>query len=1230
MAEPLPPDASRDAIQEELEFLHVMIESLDPGAYNYMNELTDLERQKAEYQRRLEDIDDGGGLGDGEGYTHMSMDGNNDFWEATMGGRPGSGQRTSSGSGGSLWVPQNGLKRSLQDGGQYPSKRPTPDPSNATTPTSSTDSFELIDHPNRPQPSQHSREQARQRQLQYEAAFKRQRESQLADEQYARQLSELAEQSRSASSSSSRPNVQTTLSHNGNFSRPAPPPTPARTPSQDPRMRQPPQSHGHPSTMVKPEPASSKQQHYSSPLTTRLKNVTNVVDLTASDSDDDDDDIAEVAPSAFSPNHRRHLPSNGIIHQNRPPFDTNRSPQRPPQPRAPAVQPTRSSMPGSWPNATQVPSSDNGYVYNQTRPDWLQNSNQMPASSLVQSAYNGVRSIAGGLQEKMDDLSQLSGLLYSSNSRNSYGGLPQDSNLQNRGVGGYYGSSRSQYEDDEDDDVIFGGVRPLGPGQMLGRGQPPLPPGVPAGYGNQETYRRRFDEMMSQSPAQTMEEINALMENIRPDEDTPEHLRVKTPEEMNIELHKYQELGLTWLQRCEDGSHKGGILADDMGLGKTIQMLSLIVTHKSEDPRCKTTLIVAPVALMRQWRQEIETRIKPRYRLSVYVHHGPSRKKNFSDLRHFDIVLTTFGTLTAELKKLEAFKLRKRFDPAAHPRCPSEKCALLSDDAKWYRVVLDEAQCIKNNNTQGAKAACRLNTLYRFCMTGTPMMNNVDELWSLIHFLRIKPYCERHHFQREFTKRLKTAYSRDEAMKSLQALIRSIMLRRTKQSKFEGRPILVLPERTTYVDNPVFSEDEQAFYKALEDRSQLQFNKYLKNGTVGSSYSAILVLLLRLRQACCHPHLIKDFGVSAAAGVSPETLIDLAKKLDPGVVERIKATGGNFECPVCYDACPNPAIFVPCGHDTCQECFAKIADNAARNGDGGGGAGNAKCPNCRGEINSKQITDFESFKKVHMPDQLTEEEQAELQRMQEEFEDSETENEDSDSDSDAEEEVDANGDIAGFVVGDDVEDSETASEAEEEIKAEEADEDGVDGVTRKAPKQGKGKGKEKVEKAEKAKKSKKSTKTKKGKEKKKEKKERKRGQVPMTLAEYKKQATRSQKGRRAYIKKLSEDWVTSAKIEKTMETLKEIMENPKGEKVLIFSQWTSLLDLLECPIYREGWGYRRYDGSMNAAMRGDAVDEFRDVNNDVRIMLVSLKAGNAGLNLNMASQVIILDPFWNP
>jgi SNF2 family DNA or RNA helicase len=754
--------------------------------------------------------------------------------------------------------------------------------------------------------------------------------------------------------------------------------------------------------------------------------------------------------------------------------------------------------------------------------------------------------------------------------------------------------------DDGDDDLLFGGSRPVQPGTY-------------AGYEDRDLYQRRFAEIQNYDPAKTTEEINTLLENIRPDEDMPAHLRVQTPEAMTIKLHKYQELGLTWLQKCEDGSNKGGVLADDMGLGKTIQMLSLLVTHKSEDPRCKTTLIVAPVALMRQWQQEIEQKIKPSayHRLTVFVHHGQGKKKSFKELQHFDIVLTTYGSLAAELKKLEKFQLRKKEFPETRPN-NSERCALISDDASWYRVILDEAQCIKNTNTQTSKAACRLRTTYRFCMTGTPMMNNVEEFYSLVKFLRIRPYSEWQKFRLDIASPLKQGGGKDRAMQKLQALCKAVMLRRTKQSKFEGQPILILPERTTEVDNPVFSDDEAEFYKAVEQKTKLQFNRYLKAGTVGSSYSAILVLLLRLRQACCHPHLLKDFGVAAAAGMTPDQLTDLAKELAPPVVDRIKSTGGNFECPVCYDAVVNPAIFLPCGHDTCRECFAKIADPSNAIRDGNETAAGAKCPTCRAPVDPKRITDFDSFKKIYMPNLLSAEEQDELKKFQADMEAAQESGSDSDTDSDEEDdddddEVDAKGNLADFVVNDDEEEFETASAADHDDT--EAD---------PSTKSSKSKGKQKMK-----------AKPKKAKGKKREKKLKKKELKSVTLAEMKRLATRNAKAKKAYMRRLREDWMTSAKIEKTMDLLREIMRDT-DEKVLIFSQWTSFLDLLEVPIDGEHWGYRRYDGSMNAQMRNDAVDDFRDHRGNVRIMLVSLKAGNAGLNLNMASQVIILDPFWNP
>ncbi|KAF2719821.1 hypothetical protein K431DRAFT_227830 [Polychaeton citri CBS 116435] len=765
-------------------------------------------------------------------------------------------------------------------------------------------------------------------------------------------------------------------------------------------------------------------------------------------------------------------------------------------------------------------------------------------------------------------------------------------------------------------------------------------------YANhQDLWQQRYDTIASYDPEKTKEEIENLLDNIRPDEDLPDDLLVRTPEEMNVRLHKYQELGLTWLKACEEGNSKGGILADDMGLGKTIQMLSLMVSHKAErDSANKTTLIVAPVALMRQWKQEIADRIKNRHRLSVFIHHGATKKKTHHELMSYDVVITTYGSLASELKKLESLQRRRITNPDSRP-LPRETCVLINTDRPWYRVILDEAQCIKNRNTQSSRAACHLNAVHRFCCTGTPMMNNVDELYSLIKFLRIKPYCVWENFRTDFALPLKSQdeRQRSKAMRKLQTVCKAIMLRRTKSSKHEGRPILILPERTTDEVRPEFSQDESDFYSALDQKTQLQFNKYLRKGEVGTNYSAILVLLLRLRQACCHPHLIKDFGVQGVAGVTEDQLLEKAKQLPEEVVLRIKEAGDSFECAICCDAHPNPAIFVPCGHSSCHDCFSRIVDAANRND---GNEGNeTRCHFCRSPVDPKSITDFFTFKKVHWREKLSPEELAGDEEDEEE--------DDSDTDSDEEGE-DGNEDetLDGFIVKDDVEDeSETEVgdsdgdlNIKEPVKREAIKDEPTSGgptvkdehdpaedlggsvrdaqltlfsdITPSASK-GKGKSKEAVATPKKPKKSRKA----KGKQKK---------SANLTLAELKKMGERNMMARKKYLKRLRKNWISSAKIDQTMELLHNIMDSKEGEKVLIFSQWTSLLDLLEVPVDREGFSYRRYDGSMNPRARGDAVDDFRDPQKGVRIMLISLKAGNAGLNLNMASQVIILDPFWNP
>jgi SNF2 family DNA or RNA helicase len=703
----------------------------------------------------------------------------------------------------------------------------------------------------------------------------------------------------------------------------------------------------------------------------------------------------------------------------------------------------------------------------------------------------------------------------------------------------------------------------------------------------------------------TKEELRKLMENIQPDDATKIANEEDVPVEgLTIKLKPYQFAGLEWLQKMENGSNKGGILADDMGLGKTVQAISLMVSNRSEDPVNKTTLILAPVALLRQWEQEIMTKVKPgRHRLHTFIHHSSAKKKSHRDLRDFDVVLTTFGTIAAELKKIEKYEMRKKADPMAQPR-DDEKCMFIGPDCKWYRIIVDEAQCIKNKTTKTARAAFYLQARSRFCMTGTPMMNSVEELYSLIHFLRIKPYNNWNKFRTDFNQPLKgtNEAARQMAMHKLQALLKAILLRRNKKTEINGRPILNLPERRVEETNPDFSEDERNIYVALETSSAVKFNKYLKAGTVSNSYMQILVLLLRLRQACCHPNLIKDLGIVAAtAEITQDTMDDICRNLDPNVITRIKEANGIFECPVCYDAVENPAIFTPCGHDTCPDCFSRIADpsNALAEGDEGR---TAKCPECRGPINTKKVIDYECFKRIHMPEEVDPDETVDIKTDADGDDMAAVDTDDDSSDEEDDEDDDETDSLDGFIVEDGAKEEDDEEAAERRQKA--------------------------ALKPKKKKKSKMSSKAK-GKLKESSSSENKKKAATMTIPELKKMAIRKPAWRKIYLRMLKKDFKPSSKIERTMEILDGIMTAPEGEKIIIFSQWTSLLDLLEVPVHEKGWGYRRYDGSMNAKLRADAVDDFKNKPN-VRMMLVSLKAGNAGLNLNIASQVVIMDPFWNP
>lgn len=415
------------------------------------------------------------------------------------------------------------------------------------------------------------------------------------------------------------------------------------------------------------------------------------------------------------------------------------------------------------------------------------------------------------------------------------------------------------------------------------------------------------------------------------------------------------------------------------------------------------------------------------------------------------------------------------------------------------------------------------------------------------------------------------------AMNRLRALLKAIMLRRKKNSQLDGKPILKLPEKIEQVVYAELSPEEHDFYSQLEKKSQVQFSKYLRDGSIGKNYSSILVLLLRLRQACCHPHLNLD--VDDVSPVSDEEKVDLVKALDVAIVERIKGIEA-FECPICYDAVQCPTFFVPCGHDSCNECLCRLTENATvLNLQEGNEGGKAKCPVCRGTFDPSKCFNYETFQKIHMPECVEKAESGGEASGDDDDEDDESDSDDFISD----DEVDKQGNLKGFIVADEDDDDEKP------------DKKALD----KGKKKKKNKGKKKASDIR-----------------------------PSMLKTLRKEGYKNRDAFKKYMRYLRKTWMPAAKVTECMKLLTTIAET--GEKTIIFSQWTLLLDLLEVAMWHEKMAKpERYDGSMSAMHRNIAAHNFRD-RKDVKVMLVSLRAGNAGLNLTAASRVIIMDPFWNP
>ncbi|KAF8058576.1 P-loop containing nucleoside triphosphate hydrolase protein [Lyophyllum atratum] len=284
-------------------------------------------------------------------------------------------------------------------------------------------------------------------------------------------------------------------------------------------------------------------------------------------------------------------------------------------------------------------------------------------------------------------------------------------------------------------------------------------------------------------------------------------------------LLEHQKIGLNWMKEKEV-DNAGGILADEMGLGKTIQVLAYVLTHPAH----------------------IEPLPSPgRGRLT----RANSTLYTSDELCKFDVVVTSYTTLAREYSNYSA----------GHQDKPNALFKI-----HWARIVLDEAHVIKNHKTLTASACFALSGTFRWSITGTPIQNRVEEVYSIVKFLKIAPFDEVKYFKKHITKPMKSSciLSCANARRQLQSLLGDIMIRRTKNQKINGRPILIikLPPKTIHHVQCAFIAAERKFYSALEAKFQTVVGELMESQRTPSSYTSILTLLLRLRQACCHPTLV--------------------------------------------------------------------------------------------------------------------------------------------------------------------------------------------------------------------------------------------------------------------------------------------------------------------------------------------------------------------------------------
>jgi hypothetical protein len=318
--------------------------------------------------------------------------------------------------------------------------------------------------------------------------------------------------------------------------------------------------------------------------------------------------------------------------------------------------------------------------------------------------------------------------------------------------------------------------------------------------------------------SETTRALSELGRNLRDIHELPP---AEVPATIRAELRHYQTDGFRWLQfLARHGLH--GILADDMGLGKTLQTLAHLAAETERAPG-RPSLVVAPTSVVPNWAAEAE-KFAPH--LKVLVLHGGDRADNFDQIPASDIVLTTYPLLVRDFDILETHH--------------------------WHVVVLDEAQYIKNPKSISAHCACKLKAAHRLCLSGTPMENHLGELWSLMRFLMPGFLSDEKTFNTFIRKPIERDHSED-AQIALNRRVSPLILRRTKD-----QVATELPEKTTLIHGIDLTAKQTDLYESVRAAMDTRVRDAIADKGLAKSHIIVLDALLKLRQICCHPQLLKS------------------------------------------------------------------------------------------------------------------------------------------------------------------------------------------------------------------------------------------------------------------------------------------------------------------------------------------------------------------------------------